>query len=383
LEAERRQVTVLFTDMVGFTTFSERSGEEAAYTLMRSLSKLMEDAVHEHGGVVQSFTGDGIMAVFGAPVTFEDAPLRACRAALDILDRLKAAAPSLEAKHGVRPQLRIGLNAGVAVVGRVQQDADAGITVLGDTVNFAARLQALAEPDSVFMSEATYRLVQGLVDEIFAGEQSIKGKSEPQKLYRLDAVRKGTSRFAAAIARGLTAFVGREHELEMLQRALDDARKELRVIDVVAEAGMGKSRLLHEFRQRISKDKDNAFVLTGSCSPDGRQTPFLPFIEVVRSAFRLSTGEPEIDASQKLEVGLTSLGLHSTCNLGLLLHLLGLKVPGDSLAGRGDVGGDFSRSDSTGAPSDGGDDGHRSKDERSQTDRLCHAKSSLDCADKQ
>jgi Adenylate and Guanylate cyclase catalytic domain len=121
VEPERRQVTVLFTDMVGFTTFSERSGEEAAYTLMRSLSKLMEDAVYEQGGVVQSFTGDGIMAVFGAPVTFEDAPLHACRAALDILDRLKAAAPSLEAKHGVRPQLRIGLNAGVAVVGRVQQ----------------------------------------------------------------------------------------------------------------------------------------------------------------------------------------------------------------------------------------------------------------------
>ena len=117
---------MLFTEMAGFTTFSERSGEEAAYTLMRSLSKLMDDAVHEQGGVVQSFTGDGIMAVFGAPVAFEDAPLRACRAALHILDRLKDAAPDLEAKHGVRPQLRIGLNTGAAVVGRVQQAADAG-----------------------------------------------------------------------------------------------------------------------------------------------------------------------------------------------------------------------------------------------------------------
>jgi class 3 adenylate cyclase len=157
VDAERRQVTVLFADMVGFTTYSERSGEEAAYTLMRGLSKLTDDAVHEQGGVVQSFTGDGIMAVFGAPVAFEDAPLRACRAALNIFDRLKAAAPELEAKHGVRPQLRIGLNTGAAVVGKVQQAADAGITVLGDTVNFAARLQALAEPGSVFMSEATHR----------------------------------------------------------------------------------------------------------------------------------------------------------------------------------------------------------------------------------
>ncbi len=117
MEAERRQVTVLFTDMVGFTTFSERSGEEAAYTLMRSLSKLMGEAVRDHGGIVRSFTGDGIMAVFGAPVAFEDAPLRACRAALAILQRLKEAGPELEAKHGVRPQLRIGINTGAAVVG--------------------------------------------------------------------------------------------------------------------------------------------------------------------------------------------------------------------------------------------------------------------------
>ena len=158
MDAERRQVTVLFTDMVGFTSFSERSGEEAAYTLMRSLSKLMDDAVREQGGVVQGFTGDGVMAVFGAPVAWEDAPLRACRAALSILQRLKVAGSDLEAKHGVRPQVRIGLNTGLAVVGTVQGDADAGGTVLGDTVNVAARFQALAEPGTACMTESTYRL---------------------------------------------------------------------------------------------------------------------------------------------------------------------------------------------------------------------------------
>src|ERR1700693_1495024 len=198
MDAERRQVTVLFTDMVGFTSFSERAGEEAAFTLMRSLSKLMDDAVREQGGVVQGFTGDGIMAVFGAPVAFEDAPLRACRAGLSILQRLKEAGPELEAKHGGRPQMRIGLNTGAAVVGKVEDGADAGVTVLGDTVNFAARLQALAEPDSVFMSEATHRLVQGMVEATFAGEHQIKGKAEPQKAYRLTAVRQGAARFDAA-----------------------------------------------------------------------------------------------------------------------------------------------------------------------------------------
>ena len=331
MEAERRQVTVLFADMVGFTSFSERSGEEAAFTLMRSLSKLMDAAVREQGGFVRGFTGDGIMAVFGAPIAFEDAPFRACRAALNILQRLKAAELELKAKHGVRPQLRIGLNTGAAVVGQVQEGVDAQVTVLGDTVNFAARLQALAEPDSALISEATHRLVQGMVDTNFAGEQIIKGKSGPQNVYRLDSVRRGATRFDAVVSRGLGAFVGREYELKALDRALDEAHSSLLIIDIVGELGMGKSRLLHEFHQRI--DKERAFILSGSCSPDGQQTPFLPFIEVVRGAFRVSAGEAERDVVHKLELGLATLGLKSNRNLGLLLHLLGLKVPEGALIG--------------------------------------------------
>jgi class 3 adenylate cyclase len=331
VEAERRQVTVLFTDMVGFTSFSERAGEEAAYVLMRSLSKLMDEAVNEQGGVIRGFTGDGIMAVFGAPVAFEDAPLRACRAALSILQRLKAAGLDLEAKHGVRPQLRIGLDTGAAVVGKVEHSADAGVTVLGDTVNLAARLQALAEPDCILMSEATHRLVQGLVEATFAGERAIKGKTKPQKVYSLDTVRRGVTRFDAALSRGLSTFVGRESELELLERSLDETGSQLRVVDLVADPGMGKSRLLHEFRQRIGKDR--AFILSGSCSPDSQQTPFLPFIEVVRGSFRVSAGEAERDVARKLELGLTAFGLDSNRNLGLLLHLLGLKVPDAALTG--------------------------------------------------
>jgi class 3 adenylate cyclase len=248
MSAERRQVTVLFTDMVGFTAFSERWGEEAAYTLMQSLSKLMGDCVREQGGTVQTFTGDGIMAVFGAPIAFEDTPLRACRAALSILERLKQAGPDLEAKHGIRPQTRIGLNTGAAVVGKMEEGADSAVTVLGDTVNFASRLQALAEPDSVLMSEATHRLVHGMVEASFAGEHSIKGKSEAQKVYRLDSIRHGATRFEAAVSRGLSTFVGREHELEVVERGLAEARSQLRVINITAEPGMGKSRLLQEFR---------------------------------------------------------------------------------------------------------------------------------------
>ena len=179
------------------------------------------------------------------------------------------------------------------------------------------------------MSEATHRLVQGMVEASFAGEHQIKGKSEPLRVYRLDGIRRGATRFEAAVSRALTTFVGRERDLEVLERGLAEARSQLCVIDVMAEPGMGKSRLLYEFCQRIGKER--AFILSGSCSPDGQQTPFLPFIDVVRGSFRLSAGEPQKDVSQKLEMGLTTLGLPSARNLGLLLHLLGLKVPDGAL----------------------------------------------------
>ncbi len=243
MEPERRQVTVLFADMVGFTAFSERAGEEAAFTLMQSLAKLMEDAVREQGGVVQSFTGDGIMAVFGAPVAHEDAPLRACRAAMAILERLETASKDLEARHGVRPQLRIGVNSGPAVVGKVQGGSDAAVTVLGDTVNVAARLQVLAEPGTALLSESTQRFVHGLVEASSFGQRQIKGKSDSQKAYRLDAIREWATRFDAKVQRGLTTYVGRDRELEKLELGFDAIGPDIQVFDIVGEPGIGKSRL--------------------------------------------------------------------------------------------------------------------------------------------
>jgi len=331
LEGERRQVTVLFADLVGFTGFSERSGEEAAFALMRRLAGMMTAVVEEQGGSVRNFTGDGIMALFGVPTALEDGPLRACRAALTIQARIASAASDIAATYGIRPQLRIGINTGPAIVAKVPSGHSSTVTALGDTVNLASRLQALARPESVLLSEATHRLVQGLTEAEAAGEHQIKGKLERQRVFRLLRLREGASRFDAALSRGLTGYVGRSRELETLDRCLGESGAGLRIVDVVGEPGIGKSRLLHEFRGGLADRR--VFVLAGSCSPDGQQTPFRPFIEVVRGSFHVKIGEAEPDVLRKLDKGLEVLGLASQQNLGLLLNLLGLNPPPGALQG--------------------------------------------------
>jgi len=328
---ERRPATVLFADLAGFTAFSERRGEEAAYSLMQRISTLMTVAIHAQGGTVRSFTGDGLMALFGVPVAFEDAPLRACRAALEIQKRIRSAAPEIETSYDLQPEVRIGINTGLVVVGEVESGDSTTVTAIGDTVNLASRLQSLAKPGSVVLSEATHRLVQGLVETRPAGEHAIKGKTERQKIFELRRIRKSAVRFDAALSRGLTAYVGRARELEVLERQLEETAHGLRVTCLVGEPGIGKSRLIHEFCSRITEKR--VFALSGNCTPDGQQTPFLPFINVVRGSFRVSEGEAEADVARKLDNGLSMLGLASAQNLALLLNLLGLKASDEALKG--------------------------------------------------
>ena len=326
--AERSQVTVLFTDLVGFTAFSEKAGEEAAFRLMQEVTKVTGDIVRKHGGAVQALTGDGVMAVFGAPVAHEDSPLRACRTALEILDRIETTKEDFKSRFGVSPQLRIGVNSGAAIVGAV---ADGGATSMGDTVNIAARLQTVAEPGTVYMSEATNALAVGLIVAEPKGRRQLKGRAEPIDVYRLVGLRDGASSFVGRLQRGLSPFVGRERELDHLERSLDAARPELRVIDIVAEPGMGKSRLLHEFRARLAKAA--VFILLGHCTPDAQATPFQPFIEVARNALSLNLGEAPGDIARKIEMGLATFGKMSDENAALMLNLFGLSLRPGALAG--------------------------------------------------
>jgi class 3 adenylate cyclase len=327
---ERRQVSVLFADMVGYTAIVESLGEERALHFTRMIYERLTGAVREYDGTVSGFAGDSVMAVFGVPEAQEDAALRACRSALSIQAAFAAAADDIEDQFDVRPSMRVGVKSGTAVMALIEGEG-APLTPVGNTVNLASRIQALAPAGGCLICDVTRRLVEWLVDLSFDGEHEIKGVTKTQKLWQLHSIREGATRFDASLARGLSHYVGREDELAMMSHALEQARDGLCVIDLVAEPGLGKTRLVYEFLQRVKTEE--ALVLTGNCSADGQQVPFLPFLEVVRSSFRIHDENEPAEIARKLDSGLRRSGLHTKENLGLLLNLLGLKPPEGSLEG--------------------------------------------------
>ncbi len=327
---QRRQVTVLFADMAGYTALAERLGEEQTYLLMQRVHRELNEAVHAQEGTVQEMTGDGVMALFGAPIALENAPLRACRAALDIQARMAALAGAIESEHGARPGFRVGIHSGPLVVGEVGDDRKSGITALGDTVNLASRLEAQAKTGEVVLSEATHALVEGFVDSEFAGERAIKGKADKQKLWRLDAIKEGVTRFDVARGRGLTPLVGRRREIEKLEALWREVSAgAVRTTTILGEPGIGKSRLVYELRQRI--DDGRTFFLQGHCSAGSQGTPFAPLIELVRSSFRIADGADAAEATRKLTQGLEMLGIAPDVTLPYLMDLFGYPPDDSSL----------------------------------------------------
>ena len=330
VRAERRQVAVLFADMVGFTAAIERLGEDHALPFVRAVHDHLTRAVRANGGSVRSYAGDGIMAVFGIPDSMEDDALRACRAAFAIHAAFAKAGDAFEARYGERPLMRTGISSGVAVIAAVDSD-NAALTAVGNVVNLAARLQSLAPPGGCVICESTRRLVEWLVDMRFDGEHEIKGRTKPQKVWRVLAIRQAASRFDASRGQGLTPYIGRSNELTALGAALTAAKDELRAIDIVAEPGLGKTRLVFEFLQ--GRPAGAGAVLIGHCAANGRHTPFLPFLEVLRHALRIRSEDDRVDIFDKISAGLAASTLLSAENLALVLNLLGLQAPDASLAG--------------------------------------------------
>ena len=327
LEGERRQVTVLFADMAGFTTLAEKLDPEEVHQIIDRCFELITAEVHRFEGTINQYTGDGVMALFGAPVAHEDSPRRAVHAALGMQRALRAYGEELQAQRGLALQMRLGLNTGLVVVGKIGDDLRMDYTAVGDTTNLAARLQQMARPGSVLVSEATHRAVGGFFETLDLGEMPVKGHA-PVRAFEVLRPRGRRMRFDVAVERGLTPLVGRERELGLLLDRFSEVKAGRgQVVFITGEAGIGKSRLVLECRRALAAAGEAVTWLEGRCISFGESIPFLPIIDQLRENFGIQEfdGEPEIIA--KIEHGMRRMG-EVEAHIPAMRYLLSVD-PGD------------------------------------------------------
>lgn len=320
LEGERKQVTVLFADVSGFTPISEQLDPEDVHQLMNRAFALMLEEVHRYEGTVNQFLGDGLMALFGAPIAHEDHAQRAVHAAISIQRVLQGYATELLRTRGIAFRVRLGLNTGLVVVGSIGDNLRMDYTAVGDTTNVAARLQAAADPGRIVISEATHRLVGGYFYTRALGELSLKGKAEPVRAWEVISAREARTRLDVEMERGLTPFVGRHRELQLLLECFEKARAgDGQVVFIAGEPGIGKSRLLLEFRRQLG---DEATWLEGRSMSFGRSMAFHPLIDMLRRNFRIEEGDAEGTIVTNIERGVLRLGEDLRPLLPYLRYLL-------------------------------------------------------------
>jgi class 3 adenylate cyclase/tetratricopeptide (TPR) repeat protein len=281
LEGERKQVTILFADIVGsFEIIADRDPEEAQKLLDPVLDHML-DAVHHYEGMVTRVMGDGVMAVFGAPLAHEDHAVRACYSALRMQQTVAAYAEEVRRLHGTPITIRVGMNSGEIVVSSINNDLFMDYTVVGQTAHLASRMEQMAMPGSVLATADTIRLVEGYVEAESLGLMPIKGLSYPVEVYEITEGAAERTKFQAAAWRGLTPFVGRTVEIQELSQALNEARAGRgQVVAVVGEPGMGKSRLIHEFVH--SHHTDGCLLLETNSASYGHAASYMPVIELLR-----------------------------------------------------------------------------------------------------
>ena len=286
IEGERKQVTVMFCDLAGFTALSEKLDPEAVYAMIDQVYEILIHKVHDYEGTVNELTGDGIMALFGAPIALEDAPQRAIRSSLAIHREMARFSDRIRQNGENLPHLkmRIGLNTGSVVVGTVGNDLRVDFKAIGDTVNLASRMEGLAEPGTTYVTENTFKLTEGFFRFEALGKRKIRGKEEPVGIYRVVAPSTRRTRFDVSAERGLTRFVGRERELELLLDGFERSKNgQGQAFSIVSEAGFGKSRLLYEFRKAVGYE-DITF-LEGKCLSYSKNIAYHPIIDVIKSTF--------------------------------------------------------------------------------------------------
>jgi class 3 adenylate cyclase/tetratricopeptide (TPR) repeat protein len=325
-DAERKQVTVLFADVSGSMDLAEQEDPEEWRGIMQRFFSLLAETVTRFEGTVDKFTGDGIMAIFGAPVAHEDHASRACYAALQMLDDVAEYAAELRRAKGLNFSTRIGINSGEVVAGAIGGGGDSSYTAIGHTVGLAQRMEALAEPGKAYLTESTAELARGYLDLRDLGEFEIKGASRPVKVFELAGVGQARSRLDLARERGFSRFVGREREIEALREGLERTQHgEASVIGVVAEPGIGKSRLYHEFVQRCRSDGTEVFQAQGQAH--GKSIPFMPILQMLRSFFGIGDGDPEQTAREKIAGRALLLDASFAEDLPLLFDFLGVPDP--------------------------------------------------------
>jgi class 3 adenylate cyclase/tetratricopeptide (TPR) repeat protein len=299
LEGERKQVTVLFADVKGsMELLADRDPEEARRLLDPVLERMME-AVHYYEGTVNQVMGDGIMALFGAPIAHEDHAVRACYAALRMQESLERYAEDTRRAHGVEVQNRVGLNSGEVVVRSVGSDLRMDYTAVGQTTHLAARMEQLAPPGALRLTADTVRLAEGYIDVKSLGPVPVKGLSDPIEVFELKGAGSARTRLQAAALRGLTRFVGREAEVEHLRRVLRQAAAGRgQVVAIVGEAGVGKSRLVYEFTH--SHRVRDWLILDAPSVSYGKATSYLPVIELLKGYFKIGDRDDQREMRDKL-----------------------------------------------------------------------------------
>jgi class 3 adenylate cyclase/tetratricopeptide (TPR) repeat protein len=281
LEGERKQVTVLFVDIKDSTELIKDLDPEAAQQLLDPALHHMMDAVHRYEGTVNQVLGDGIMALFGAPIGHEDHAIRACYAALAMQAALRGYTEEVRRAHGCELRIRVGLNAGEVVVRTISNDLHMDYSAVGQTTHLAARMEQMATPGTIRLTAATLRLVDGLVQVNPLGPLPVRGLDEPVEVFELTGVTTFRRRFQATAARGLTQFVGRQMEIDTLRQALARAGAgHGQVVAVVGEAGVGKSRLVYELVH--TQDTRGWLVLESASVSYGKATPYFPVLDLLK-----------------------------------------------------------------------------------------------------
>jgi class 3 adenylate cyclase/tetratricopeptide (TPR) repeat protein len=328
IEGERKQVTVMFCDMEGFTHLTESLGPEKAYSIMDQVYEILIHKVHDYEGTVNEMTGDGIMALFGAPIALEDAPQRAIRSAYAIHREMVRYSDKLKSEKILQPiKMRIGIHTGPVVVGALGNDLRVEFKAVGDTVNLASRMEDLAEPGATYVTEETFKLTEGLFRFEALGERQVKGKEKPVKTFRVIAPSTRRTRFDVSAERGLTPFVGRERELELLLDGFDRAKAGRgQAFSIISEAGVGKSRLLYEFIKSITNE--DVTIIEGKCLSYSQNVAYHPVVDILKSNFDIREEDGDLKIREKVKRGLKILGTDEASTLPYLLELLSVKDSG-------------------------------------------------------